>query len=356
MIRAVSTPSLHGLGHCRLLATKAGTSSLVAYKLRMPAKPRQLVSSARKVTIGSQREAYPATYHMGLFPWLLSAERQRVPADDLDVHAAHEEHWKSSCEGGVIEQVLSYAPLPVRRRLAHELNMHIARAALGTPAMDDVCQGAVLALRRVTGLLSSASSTGGQEAEAGLAQVLTRALLDRYTDDLRRLRTDRVRLELDIQGIHGARIHQLRTQSGSVEALAALETAVVAEKAANGSGKSRLSALRAGLARQSFRFSRTLGAVRADPADTSSSNELGEAVRVRVDVELRVDMRYRLIGGQEAPRTIVDDNATRNLMLTLESTRQDQGSKLEWRVADIDYLLSSELRIQQEFAQAHIAY
>ncbi|KAJ2084690.1 hypothetical protein GGI16_007016, partial [Coemansia sp. S142-1] len=119
---------------------------------------------------------------------------------------------------------------------------------------------------------------------------------------------------------------------------------------------SRLSALRAGLARQSFRFSRTLGAVRADPADTSSSKELGEAVRVRVDVELRVDMRYRLIGGQEAPRTIVDDNATRNLMLTLESTRQDQGSKLEWRVADIDYLLSSELRIQQEFAQAHIAY
>ncbi|KAJ2884700.1 hypothetical protein H4R27_001910 [Coemansia aciculifera] len=355
MIRALSTPSLHGLGHCRQLATKAGTSALVAYKLRMPAKSRRLVPSTRKVTIGSQREAYPATYHMGLFPWLLSAERQRVPADDLEVHAAHEEHWKSACvgEGGLVEQVLRYAPLPVRRRLAHELNMYIARAALGTQAMDDVCQGAALALRRITGLLSSASSTGGQEAEVGLAQVLTRALLDRYTDDLRRLRTDRVRLELDIADIHSARIHQLRTQSGSVEALAALETAVVAEKAAKGSGKSRLSALRAGLARQSFSFSRTLGAVRAAPATTSSRKELGEAVRVRVDVELRVDMRYRLVGGRE--ETIVDDNATRNLMLTLESTRQDQGSKLEWRVADIDYLLSSELRIQQEFAEAHIA-
>ncbi|KAJ2827942.1 hypothetical protein GGI24_002529, partial [Coemansia furcata] len=331
----------------------------MASQLKLPAKPRQLATSAGKAMIGTQHEAYPATYHMGLFPWLLSAERQRVPADDLEVHAAsaHEEHWKSACVGGggIVEQVLCYAPLAVRRRLAHELNMHIARAALGAQAIDDVCQGAALALRRVTGLLSSASSAGGQEAEAGLAQVLTRGLLDRYTDDLRRLRTDQVRLELDIAGIHGARIHQLRTQSGSAEGLAALEAAALAEKAASSSAKSRLSALRLGLARQSFRFSRTLGAVRAAPAATSACKESSEAVRVRVDVELRVDMRYRLIGGLEAPRTIVDDNATRNLVLTLESTRQDQGSKLEWRVADIDYLLSSEQRIQQEFQEAHMA-
>ncbi|KAJ2492497.1 hypothetical protein IWW37_001402 [Coemansia sp. RSA 2050] len=299
---------------------------------------------------------------MGLFPWLLSAERQRIPADDLEVHAAsaHDEHWKRACVGGggAVEKILRYAPLPVRRRLAHGLNMHIARAALGTQAIDDVCRGAELALYRVTALLSRASSAGGQEAEAGLAQVLTRALLDRYTEDLRRLRADHVQVELDVAGVHSASIHQLRTQSGSVEALAALEAAVVAETAAaaSGSAESRLSALRVGLAKQSFRFSRTLGAVRAAPATTSACEGLGEAVRVRVDVELGVDMRYRLVGGQEAPRTIVDDNATRNLMLTLESTRQEgQGSKLEWRVADIDYLLSSELRIQQEFEEAHIA-
>ncbi|KAJ1823215.1 hypothetical protein H4S02_007841 [Coemansia sp. RSA 2611] len=326
----------------------------------MPANGQRQVAAARKVATGPQHEAYPATYHMGLFPWLLSAERQRIPADDLEVHAAsaQDEHWKRACigGGGAAEKVLRYAPLPVRRRLAHELNMHIARAALGSQAIDDVCRGAELALYRVTDLLSRASSAGGQEAEAGLAQVLTRALLDRYTEDLRRLRTDNVRVELDIAGIHSARIHQLRTQSGSVEALAALEAAVVAETAAaSGSAKSRLSALRVGLAKQSFRFSRTLGAVRAAPATTSACKELSEAVRVRVDVELGVDMRYRLIGGQRAPKTIVDDNATRNLMLTLESTRQDQGSMLEWRVADIDYLLSSELRIQQEFEEAHIA-
>ncbi|KAJ2887363.1 hypothetical protein IWW38_005157, partial [Coemansia aciculifera] len=109
---------------------------------------------------------------MGLFPWLLSAERQRVPADDLDVHASavpeDESHWASVCTGsGLVNHVLHFAPLPVRRRLAHELNMRIARTALGGSAMDGVCQGAELALYRVADLLSSASTS---EAETGLAQ------------------------------------------------------------------------------------------------------------------------------------------------------------------------------------------
>ncbi|KAJ2580817.1 hypothetical protein GGH95_002392 [Coemansia sp. RSA 1836] len=349
MLRALSTPSWSGLGQCRLLATKAGPAQLS--KLRAPAKPRRLASTLL--------ETYPATYHMGLFPWLLSAERQRVPADDLEAHApaaSESSHqWASTCaDSGLVNHVLLFAPLPVRRRLAHELNMHIARAALGAPAMDGVCQGAALALRRVAGLLSSASLSGGgqNDAEAGLAQVLTKTLMARYSGDLRRLRSDRVRLSLDIAGIHGARIHQLRTQSGPAEALATLESATAGRPR---DSTPRLSALRAGLARQSYRFSRTLGAVRAAPAAATTCNELGEAVRVRVDVELNVDMRYRLIGGRAAPKVIVDDNATRNLILTLESTRQEQDSQLEWRVADIDYLLSSELRIQQEFEEAHSA-
>ncbi|KAJ1870252.1 hypothetical protein LPJ57_005383, partial [Coemansia sp. RSA 486] len=70
-------------------------------------------------------------------------------------------------------------------------------------------------------------------------------------------------------------------------------------------------------------------------------------------------------------QVIVDDDATRNLMLTLESsparTRNNAGnrdsqwkdgqeadssmSSFEWRVADIDYLLSSEMRIKSEFIE-----
>ncbi|KAJ2744560.1 hypothetical protein GGI20_002877 [Coemansia sp. BCRC 34301] len=302
---------------------------------------------------------YPAPYHMGLFPWLLSAERQRVPADDLDAHASAAQegkhHWAST-GSRLASHVIHLAPLPVRRRLAHELNMHIARAALGGPAIDGVCRGAELALRRVAGLLSSASlgGSGGQEAEGELAQVLSRSLMARYLGDLRRLRSDRVQLSLDIAGIHGARIRQLRTQSGPADALAALESAVTGGP--KGSALlPRLSTLRASLAQQSYSFSRTLGAVRAAPAVPPECNEPGEAVRVRVDVELNVDMRYRLIGGRVTPKVIVDDNAARNLMLTLESTWQERGSQLEWRVADIDYLLSSELRIQQEFEEAHSA-
>ncbi|KAJ1764722.1 hypothetical protein LPJ74_006587, partial [Coemansia sp. RSA 1843] len=61
---------------------------------------------------------------------------------------------------------------------------------------------------------------------------------------------------------------------------------------------------------------------------------------------------------------IVDDDATRNLMLTLESTTAattaasssngdaTQQPDFQWRVADIDYLLSSEQRIRHELEEA----
>ncbi|KAJ1726624.1 hypothetical protein LPJ61_005062, partial [Coemansia biformis] len=83
---------------------------------------------------------------------------------------------------------------------------------------------------------------------------------------------------------------------------------------------------------------------------------------------LLVSMRYRLIGRHAAASkhdrldgattVIVDDDATRNLMLTLESravgarNESGDGGHLEWRIADIDYLLSSEQRIESEFVQA----
>ncbi|KAJ2539429.1 hypothetical protein EV175_006344 [Coemansia sp. RSA 1933] len=88
-------------------------------------------------------------------------------------------------------------------------------------------------------------------------------------------------------------------------------------------------------------------------------------VRVRVDVELNADMRYQLIGRHKTPtdydihkdtsKVIVDDDATRNLMLTLESTTSSLGQQapsFQWRVADIDYLLSSEQRIRYELEEA----
>ncbi|KAJ2749008.1 hypothetical protein H4S06_004763, partial [Coemansia sp. BCRC 34490] len=92
-------------------------------------------------------------------------------------------------------------------------------------------------------------------------------------------------------------------------------------------------------------------------------------VRVRVDVELNADMRYQLIGRHKTPteydrhkdtsKVIVDDDATRNLMLTLESTTTAASSSssaqhqdFQWRVADIDYLLSSEQRIRHELEEA----
>ncbi|KAJ1866424.1 hypothetical protein LPJ78_001889, partial [Coemansia sp. RSA 989] len=75
-------------------ASKAATSTLKS------GKARRLVTSAQILPEGYVKpalydentpiprcEAYPSTYHMGSFPWLLSAERQRTPMEDLEAHA-----------------------------------------------------------------------------------------------------------------------------------------------------------------------------------------------------------------------------------------------------------------------------
>ncbi|KAJ2712774.1 hypothetical protein H4R19_002582 [Coemansia spiralis] len=302
---------------------------------------------------------YPVKYHAGSFPWLLSAERQRVPMDDLDVHAG-------GASAGPAEQLL---PLAARRRLAHTLNMHIARGALGAAAMDGVCDGAAAVLPRVAALLSGASD-GSADAAAELERIFTPPLLARYTRDLGRLRADSVQLALEVHSVSGARIHQLRTQTGPAAAFAAQDAADAALP----------SSLRAGLARQGLHYTTLLGATHAAPRPAPvlpwSDAVLAAAgprapVRVRVDIELLVSMRYRLIGRHAAASkhdrldgattVIVDDDATRNLMLTLVSnvihpdTDCDNGDNLEWRIADIDYLLSSEQRIASEFVQAKAA-
>ncbi|KAJ2715289.1 hypothetical protein H4R19_001286, partial [Coemansia spiralis] len=164
--------------------------------LKAAACPRPLATSARVLPDGYIRPAlydektpiprcgaYSYTHHAGTFPWLLSAERQRVPMDDLDVHAG-------GASAGPAEQLL---PLAARRRLAHTLNMHIARGALGAAAMDGICDGAAAVLPRVAALLSGASD-GSAGAAAELERIFTPPLLARYTRDLGRLRADSVQL------------------------------------------------------------------------------------------------------------------------------------------------------------------
>ncbi|KAJ1818032.1 hypothetical protein LPJ56_001920 [Coemansia sp. RSA 2599] len=326
--------------------------------------------------------------------------------------------------------------------------MHMARRALGDQAIANVCDGAAMVLPSVARLLS-AISDGSDAAQAvvsgSLSRIFSPLLLARFTSDLQRLRRDNVQLALEVRRINSARIHQIRTQAGPAEAFAALAElqaprAASAAAAAHNSGIGAAAgyakpSLRAGLVRQSHRFSSLLGVACAAPighgsgivsndgySDNSNSNNniyssnntgvgaadvlraayLGKTdVRVRVDIELNVDMRYRLIGRHLGPseydmhngttQVIVDDDATRNLMLTLESSparasngadsngadgngdnvlgnvldsryEDEQGAsssssssslpQFEWRVADIDYLISSEMRIQQELEEA----
>ncbi|KAJ2359051.1 hypothetical protein H4S01_006184, partial [Coemansia sp. RSA 2610] len=166
---------------------------------------------------------------------------------------------------------------------------------------------------------------------------------------------------LNVHGIGQAQIRQLRTQTGPEAAFTALD------------GAAQVSSLRAGLTRQSFSYTNILGVTHAAPNQAPSSWSAatqaavgGRApVRVRVDVELLVSMRYQLIGRHTAPskhdrhngttKVVVDDDATRNLVLTLESSAvdgSDGGAGFEWRVADIDYLLSSERRVEHELDEA----
>ncbi|KAJ2362036.1 hypothetical protein H4S02_006883 [Coemansia sp. RSA 2611] len=297
---------------------------------------------------------YPAKYHAGSFPWLLSAERQRTPMEDLETSAllhAEDIQQDAGAGDGTVSAATQLLPLAARRQLAYSLNMRIARAALGTSAMDGVCDGAAAVLPHVARLLSGASR-GDAEATDELARVFTPPLLARYMGDLGGLRRDHVQLALDVRGILGARIRQLRTHAGPEAAFDALD------------GAAQVSSLRAGLTRQRYRYTSVLGFTHAAPNQAPSSWSAamvaaagGQApVRVRVDVELMVRMRYRLIG--QHGTTIVDDDATRNLVLTLMSSPaagSDGSASFEWRVADIDYLLSSERRIESEFVEAKVA-
>ncbi|KAJ2079572.1 hypothetical protein H4R24_003690 [Coemansia sp. RSA 988] len=308
---------------------------------------------------------YPAKYHVGSFPWLLSAERQRTPMEDLDTNsssAADSDEHDVGFGDGVVNASTQLLPLAARKSLAHSLNMRIARAALGTAAMDGVCDGAADVLPRVASLLSSASSGDADSAEE-LSHIFTQPLLARYMRDLDSLRKDNVLLALEIHSVEDARIHQLRTQTGPKEAFAALDNTGLAS-----------SALSAGLTRQNYRYTSVLGNTHATSRQSPStwSGDVmaamgGKApVCVRVDIELMINMRYRLICHHgDSTRNIVDDDAMRNLMLTLESSfvasHQDDSSgnipqgempHFEWRVADVDYLLSSEQRIENELIKA----
>ncbi|KAJ2719948.1 hypothetical protein GGI07_004913 [Coemansia sp. Benny D115] len=393
-------------------------------KLKEATKPRRLATSARILPDGFVKpalydentpiprcESYPTSYHMVLFPWLLSAERQRTPMQDLNssvVNSTSEQSVdkNSRCadasQPGLLGLVVQMLPMPMRRSLAHSLNLRIAQQALGMRALDEVCEGAAMALPSIARLLSSVSDESTPEATAELlAHMFSAPLLARFTSDLARLRRDDVQLALDVRRVNSARVHQIRTQTGPPEAFAALSSLMQPHPP-----QTPAASLRMGLVRQSYRFSSMLGATHAAPVSDDASRSsvsrehaardsllssslplsswtrgmwaalTGQAnVRVRVDVELNVDMRYRLIGLHSGPsgydqyngttKVIVDDDATRNLMLTLESTpiesaptSDGSGSgasmqqAFEWRVADVDYLLSSERRIKQELEEA----
>ncbi|KAJ1953396.1 hypothetical protein EC988_003019 [Linderina pennispora] len=269
-------------------------------------------------------DPYPAVYHAGSFPWLLSAERQRIPLDPL-------------ATGGREASL----PMAARRYLSRALNRQIALAALGAQAMEDIAAGAAMALEHIAELFS------GSESSEELRLALTGPLFARFQDELGRLARDNVRLVLEVKHVNSSDIRTIRTQIGS--AVGTIDQA-------------KASGLRAGLARQAVQVNDVLGVVHAQKAEDvdSSFKDLvsalggGEPVRIRVDVEVNTDMRYRLIGGKDGcSTTIVDDDATRNTMVTLESSIIDGTSPLEWRVADLDYLLSSEQRIRQEFSEAN---
>ncbi|KAI9506207.1 hypothetical protein BX070DRAFT_76596 [Coemansia spiralis] len=317
------------------------------------------------------------------------SSRQRIPVDDLD-------DTPTTCTGSSLTTAaMRCLPLPARRHIAHTLNLRIARAALGQHAIDDLCEGATAALPQIARLLTAASA-GDAGASDDLSHIFTAPLLARYRTDLGRLRNDNVHLDLQVRRVNSAQIHQLRTQTGPLEAHNAMDACKRQQQQHQLSSHldgqqlagDHMSVLRAGLARQKYQYTSMLGASYAVGAHASPSSQpqaqarswaagiwaaaSGKApVRVRVDVELNADMRYQLIGEHKSPteydrhrgtsKVIVDDDATRNLILTLESTTavtsdntdmqnygEQPNKEFQWRVADIDYLLSSEQRIQQE--------
>ncbi|KAJ1795776.1 hypothetical protein LPJ59_004152, partial [Coemansia sp. RSA 2399] len=116
------------------VAKPASSSSVTVTKGAV--KKRRFVTSARILPDGFVRpalydedtpiprcESYPpTTYYMELFPWLLSAQRQRTPIDDLD--GTTDTGTNSSCLASAAMHIL---PLPARRSLAQTLNLQIAR-------------------------------------------------------------------------------------------------------------------------------------------------------------------------------------------------------------------------------------
>ncbi|KAJ1720596.1 hypothetical protein LPJ53_004801, partial [Coemansia erecta] len=115
------------INHCSHTASSSNAS------LKQPCSPS--VVQAREDAIYSEtairREfGYPIEYHAGSFPWLLSAERQRVPVNDLAAHADADGNAR-------LRGFVQWLPIAARRRLAHSLNTYIARQALGQQAMDE---------------------------------------------------------------------------------------------------------------------------------------------------------------------------------------------------------------------------
>ncbi|KAJ2780310.1 hypothetical protein GGI15_003582, partial [Coemansia interrupta] len=273
---------------------------------------------------------YPIEYHAGSFPWLLSAERQRIPVNDLAAHAGADGNAR-------LRGFVQWLPIAARRRLAHSLNTYIARQALGPQAMDEVCAGAAMVLPGVARLLSSISSgePDGPDTAASLAAMFSPPLLARFSADLARLRRDNVQLALEVRHINSARIHQIRTQTGPAEAFASLASLHTPSSGLASSSGVVANSLRSGLVRQAHRFSNMLGVTHAVPAASTAgpSDRRGplEAlsswaggvwaasqgcadVGVRVDVELNVDMRYRLIGCHSGPSEYDRHNGTRQVI------------------------------------------
>ncbi|KAJ1724371.1 hypothetical protein LPJ53_001387, partial [Coemansia erecta] len=140
---------------------KASVKVASGGKLKEATKPRRLATSARIWPDGFVRpalydentpiprcEAYPTSYFTGSFPWLLSAERQRIPMSDLDdAKPAGNGLASSSCRSiagkgaqdgdDMLAGFVQWLPIAARRRLAHSLNTYIARQALGQQAMDE---------------------------------------------------------------------------------------------------------------------------------------------------------------------------------------------------------------------------
>ncbi|KAJ1931031.1 hypothetical protein EC988_009926, partial [Linderina pennispora] len=201
--RCLKLDSTH-IASRRGIATNPNDTRSGPPKASALSKSRRLVTSARILPGGFERpalydchtkiprcEPYPTTHHGGQFPWLLSAERQRIPEDDL--------------EGA------SIVPWGVRQTLAHSLNEWVAQMVLGKQALDDVCVGARHALPHVAQTLSEVGRGG---VAHGLDTMFTPGLRDRFASELEKLRAAGIELSLEVGKISSASVCGIRTQVG----------------------------------------------------------------------------------------------------------------------------------------------